>query len=77
MTTGGIGPTEDDLTREVIARITGRKAETIAPFLRKAMGAGLGLIEYTVLKVCGLGGSSPDGWRNGHGPGLAPGKIND
>ena len=25
ITTGGIGPTEDDLTREVIARVTGRK----------------------------------------------------
>jgi nicotinamide-nucleotide amidase len=133
VTTGGIGPTEDDLTREVIARITGRKlifhpklfktiqgffnlagfvmapnnrkqayipkgakpvpnpigtapgfiletekgniivavpgvpremkrlwAETIAPYLRKAMGAGLGLIANKVLKVCGLGESRVD-----------------
>jgi nicotinamide-nucleotide amidase len=133
VTTGGIGPTEDDLTREVIARISGRKlvfhprlfntirgffdlagfvmapnnrkqayipkgakpvpnpigtapgfiletekgniiiavpgvpremkllwAETIAPYLREKMGAGLGLIEYKVLKVCGLGESRVD-----------------
>ena len=133
ITTGGIGPTEDDLTREVIARITGRKlvfhpkllriiqgyfdlagfvmapnnrkqayipagaqtllnpigtapgfiletekghliitvpgvprelkrmwSETIAPFLQKKMGAARGLIEYKVLKVCGLGESRVD-----------------
>ncbi len=133
ITTGGIGPTEDDLTREVIARITGRKlvfhpklfriirgyfdlagfvmapnnrkqayipagaqtllnpigtapgfiletekgrliitvpgvprelkrmwSETIAPFLQKKMGTDLGLIEYKVLKVCGLGESRVD-----------------
>jgi competence/damage-inducible protein CinA-like protein len=133
ITTGGIGPTEDDLTREVIARITGRKlvfhpkllriirgyfdlagfvmapnnrkqayipagAQTllnpigtapgfiletenghliitvpgvprelkrmwtaaIAPFLQKKMGAARGLIEYKVLKVCGLGESRVD-----------------
>jgi nicotinamide-nucleotide amidase len=133
VTTGGIGPTEDDLTREVIAQITGRKlvfrpallreikgffdlagfvmapnnrkqayiprgatpipnpvgtapgfmletdkgnfivavpgvpremkllwAQTIAPFLQKKMGARLGLIEYKVLKVCGLGESRVD-----------------
>ena len=133
ITTGGIGPTEDDLTREVIARITGRKlvfhprllriiqgyfdlagfvmapnnrkqayipagaqtllnpigtapgfiletekghliitvpgvprelkrmwSEAIAPFLQKKMGPDLGLIEYKVLKVCGLGESRVD-----------------
>jgi nicotinamide-nucleotide amidase len=133
VTTGGIGPTEDDLTREVIAQITGRKlvfrpsllqeikgffdlagfvmapnnrkqayiprgaipipnpigtapgfmletdkgnfiiavpgvpremkllwAETIAPYFRKRMGQGLGLIEYKVLRVCGLGESRVD-----------------
>ena len=133
ITTGGIGPTEDDLTREVIARITGRKlvfhpkllriiqgyfdlagfvmapnnrkqayipagaqtllnpigtapgfiletekghliitvpgvprelkrmwSEAIAPFLQKKMGAARGLIEYKVLKVCGLGESRVD-----------------
>ncbi len=133
MTTGGIGPTEDDLTREVIARITGRKlvfhprllriiqgyfdlagfvmapnnrkqayiparaqtllnpigtapgfiletekehliitvpgvprelkrmwSESIAPFLQKKMGTARGLIEYKVLKVCGLGESRVD-----------------
>jgi nicotinamide-nucleotide amidase len=133
ITTGGIGPTEDDLTREVIARVTGRKlvfhpkllriiqgyfdlagfvmapnnrkqahiptgaqtlpnpigtapgfiletekgnliitvpgvprelkrmwSETIAPFLQKKMGTDLGLIEYKVLKVCGLGESRVD-----------------
>ena len=133
LTTGGIGPTEDDLTREVIARITGRKLvfhpkllriiqgyfdlagfvmapnnrkqayipagahilpnpigtapgfilETekghliitvpgaprelkrmwpaaIVPFLQKKMGTDLGLIEYKVLKVCGLGESRVD-----------------
>jgi nicotinamide-nucleotide amidase len=133
ITTGGIGPTEDDLTREVIARITGRKlvfhpkllriiqgyfdlagfvmapnnrkqayipagaqtllnpigtapgfiletekghliitvpgvprelkrmwSEAIAPFLQKKMGTDLGLIEYKVLKVCGLGESRVD-----------------
>ena len=133
ITTGGIGPTEDDLTREVIARITGRKlvfhpkllriiqgyfdlagfvmapnnrkqayipagaqtllnpigtapgfileseqghliisvpgvprelkrmwSEAIAPFLQKKMGADLGLIEYKVLKACGLGESRVD-----------------
>jgi nicotinamide-nucleotide amidase len=133
ITTGGIGPTEDDLTREVIARITGRKlvfhpkllriiqgyfdlagfvmapnnrkqayipagaqtllnpigtapgfileteeghlvitvpgvprelkrmwSATIAPFLQKKMGAARGLIEYKVLKVCGLGESRVD-----------------
>ena len=133
ITTGGIGPTEDDLTREVIARITGRKlvfhpkllriiqgyfdlagfvmapnnrkqayipagaqtllnpigtapgfiletekgrliitvpgvprelkrmwSESIAPFLQKKMGTDRGLIEYKVLKVCGLGESRVD-----------------
>ena len=133
ITTGGIGPTEDDLTREVIAQITGRRlvfhprllktiqgffdlagfvmapnnrkqayipqgakpipnpigtapgfiletdnghllvavpgvpremkllwSETIAPYLRKKMGADLGFIEYKVLKVCGLGESRVD-----------------
>jgi nicotinamide-nucleotide amidase len=133
ITTGGIGPTEDDLTREVIARITGRRlvfhskllriiqgyfdlagfvmapnnrkqayipagaqtllnpigtapgfiletekghliitvpgvprelkrlwSESIAPFLQKKMGTDRGLIEYKVLKVCGLGESRVD-----------------
>jgi nicotinamide-nucleotide amidase len=133
ITTGGIGPTEDDLTREVIARLTGRKlvfhpkllriiqgyfdlagfvmapnnrkqayipagaqtllnpigtapgfileiekggliitvpgvprelkrmwAESIAPFLQKKMGTSRGVIEYKVLKVCGLGESRVD-----------------
>lgn len=133
ITTGGIGPTEDDLTREVIARITGRRlvfrpklfrtiqgffdlagfvmapnnrkqayipqgakpipnpigtapgfflepekghfiiavpgvpremkllwAETVAPFLQEKMGQDRGLIEYKVLKVCGLGESRVD-----------------
>ncbi len=133
VTTGGIGPTADDLTREVIAQITGRKlvfrpsllqeikgffdqagfvmapnnrkqayiprgatpipnpigtapgfmletdkgnfiiavpgvpremkllwAQTIAPFLQKKLGSRLALIEYKVLKVCGLGESRVD-----------------
>lgn len=133
ITTGGIGPTEDDLTREVIAQITGRKlvfrpdlfqmirdyfalagfvmapnnrkqayiprgatplpnpigtapgfiletekrhfiiavpgvpremkllwAKTVAAFLQERMGRDRGLIEYKVLKVCGLGESRVD-----------------
>jgi hypothetical protein len=35
-------------------------AETIKPCLRKKMGTALGVIEYKVLKVCGLGESRVD-----------------
>ena len=35
-------------------------SEAIAPFLQKKMGPDLGLIEYKVLKVCGLGESRVD-----------------
>ena len=38
ITTGGIGPTEDDLTREVIARITGRKLVFHPKLLRIIQG---------------------------------------
>jgi nicotinamide-nucleotide amidase len=35
-------------------------SDSIAPFLQKKMGAARGLIEYKVLKVCGLGESRVD-----------------
>jgi nicotinamide-nucleotide amidase len=133
ITTGGIGPTEDDLTREVVAEVCGRKlvfqpklfkliqsyfdlagfvmapnnrkqafipagarvipnlqgtapgfmaeaepgkwiivlpgvprelkrmvSESVLPFLAKTLGKEQGLIEYRVLKVCGLGESRVD-----------------
>ncbi|MGA3086698.1 MAG: CinA family nicotinamide mononucleotide deamidase-related protein [Thermodesulfobacteriota bacterium] len=133
ITTGGIGPTEDDLTREVVAEVYGRKLvfhpkqfkliksyfdragfvmapnnrkqaylpsggrlipnlqgtapgfiletearkiivvlpgvpqemkkmiqDTVLPFLKKKLGRDQGLIEYQVLKVCGLGESRVD-----------------
>jgi nicotinamide-nucleotide amidase len=133
ITTGGIGPTEDDLTREVVAELCGEKlvfqpklfkliqsyfdqagfvmaannrkqafipagtrvipnhqgtapgfmaqvgagqwiivlpgvprelkrmvSETVLPFLAKTLGKEQGLIEYRVLKVCGLGESRVD-----------------
>jgi nicotinamide-nucleotide amidase len=133
ITTGGIGPTEDDLTREVVAEVCGRKLifhpklfkliksffdragfvmapnnrkqaylpagahvipnmwgtapgfiletetgriiavlpgvpremknmieETVLPFLKKKLPQNQGLIEYRVLKVCGLGESRVD-----------------
>lgn len=133
ITTGGIGPTEDDLTREMVAEVTGRKLvfhadlfkrikiffdlagfsmapnnrkqayipagarvipnlqgtapgfiletenkrilvvlpgvprelkrmmqDTVLPFLKKKLGGDQGLIEYRVLKVCGLGESRVD-----------------
>ena len=133
ITTGGIGPTEDDLTREIVAEVTGRKLifhpklfkliksyfalagfvmapnnrkqafipagakvipnlqgtapgfmvetengtviavlpgvprelkammqDTVLPFLKKKLGKEKGLIEYRVLKVCGLGESRVD-----------------
>ncbi len=133
ITTGGIGPTEDDLTREIVAEVTGRKLvfhpklfkiiksyfdlagfvmapnnrkqafipagarvipnlqgtapgfmaetekgsiiavlpgvprelkammqDTVLPFLKKKLRKEKGLIEYRVLKVCGLGESRVD-----------------
>ena len=133
ITTGGIGPTEDDLTREIVAEVTGRELvfhpklfkliksyfalagfvmapnnrkqafipagarvipnlqgtapgfmvetekgrsslscqvfrgnlrammqDTVLPFLKKKLGKEKGLIEYQVLKVCGLGESRVD-----------------
>jgi nicotinamide-nucleotide amidase len=133
ITTGGIGPTEDDLTREVVAEVCGKKLifhpklfkliksffhhagfvmapnnrkqaylpagarlipnlsgtapgfmvetpkgriivvlpgvpremkkmmeETVLPVFKKKMGGDKGLIEYKVLKVCGLGESRVD-----------------
>lgn len=133
ITTGGIGPTEDDLTREIVARVTGKELvfhpklfrliksffdqagfvmapnnrkqafipagariipnlqgtapgfmveteagniiavlpgvpremkammqDTVIPFLKKKLGKEKGLIEYGVLKVCGLGESRVD-----------------
>jgi nicotinamide-nucleotide amidase len=133
ITTGGIGPTEDDLTREVVAEVCGKKlvfkpklfkliktyfdlagfvmapnnrkqafipegarvipnlqgtapgfmaetveekwiivlpgvprelkrmlSDTVLPFLAKTLGKEQGLIEYQVLKVCGLGESRVD-----------------
>ncbi|MCJ7833033.1 MAG: molybdopterin-binding protein, partial [Deltaproteobacteria bacterium] len=133
ITTGGIGPTEDDLTREVVAEVCGKKLvfhptlfkliksffdragfvmasnnrkqaylpagarlipnlqgtapgfiletetgriiavlpgvprelkkmmqDTVLPFLKKKLGRDQGLIEYQVLKVCGLGESRVD-----------------
>jgi competence/damage-inducible protein CinA-like protein len=133
ITTGGIGPTEDDLTREIVAEVTGRKLvfhpklfkliksyfalagfvmapnnrkqafipagarvipnhqgtapgfmvetekgniiavlpgvprelkammqDTVLPFLKKKLGREKGLIEYRILKVCGLGESRVD-----------------
>lgn len=133
MTTGGIGPTEDDLTREVVAEVCGKKLifhpklfrliksffdragfvmapnnrkqaylpagarlipnlqgtapgfmvetgkgrviavlpgvpremkrmveDTVLPFFKKRLGTDQGLIEYKVLKVCGLGESRVD-----------------
>ena len=133
ITTGGIGPTEDDLTREIVAHVTGEKLvfhpklfkliksffdragfvmapnnrkqayipagarvipnlqgtapgfmvetekgniivvlpgvprelkammqDTVLPFLKKKLGKEKGLIEYRVLKVCGLGESRVD-----------------
>jgi nicotinamide-nucleotide amidase len=133
ITTGGIGPTEDDLTREVVAEVCGRKLvfhpklfrliksffdragfvmtpnnrkqayipsgaviipnlsgtapgfvletdqsrivavlpgvpremkkmveDTVLPFLKKRLPRDQGLIEYKVLKVCGLGESRVD-----------------
>ena len=133
ITTGGIGPTEDDLTREMVAEVCGKKLvfhpklfkliksffdragfvmaannrkqaylpagarlipnlqgtapgfmletktgriiavlpgvpremkrmleDTVLPFLKKKLGRDQGLIEYKVLKVCGLGESRVD-----------------
>lgn len=133
ITTGGIGPTEDDLTREAVAEVIGKKLvfhpkllkgiksffdqagfvmaannrkqaflpagarlipnpqgtapgflskteagrlivvlpgvprelkrmmqETVQPFLKKNLGRDKGVIEYQVLKVCGLGESRVD-----------------
>jgi len=133
ITTGGSGPTEDDLTREVVAEVCGKKLvfhpklflliksffdragfvmapnnrkqaylpagarlipnlqgtapgfiletvtkriivvlpgvpremkkmvqDTVLPFLKKKLGKDQGLIEYQVLKVCGLGESRVD-----------------
>jgi nicotinamide-nucleotide amidase len=133
ITTGGIGPTEDDLTREIVANVTGKELvfhpklfkliksffdlagfvmapnnrkqafipagarvipnlqgtapgfmvetekdaiiavlpgvprelkammqDTVLPFLKKKLGKEKGLIEYRVLKVCGLGESRVD-----------------
>lgn len=133
ITTGGIGPTEDDLTREIVAKVTGKELvfhpklfkliksffdqagfvmasnnrkqafipagakvipnlqgtapgfivetekdaviavlpgvprelkammeDTVLPFLKKKLGTEKGLIEYRVLKVCGLGESRVD-----------------
>ena len=133
ITTGGIGPTEDDLTREIVAEVCGKKlvfhpklyrliksffdragfvmaannrkqaylpagarlipnllgtapgfiletetgrfiavlpgvpremkkmiGDTVLPFLKKKLGRDQGLIEYKVLKVCGLGESRVD-----------------
>jgi len=133
ITTGGIGPTEDDLTREIVAEVCGKKLvfhpklflliksffaragfvmaphnrkqayqpaaprlipnlqgtapgfiletvtkriivvlpgvpremkkmvqDTVLPFLKKKLGHDQGLIEYQVLKVCGLGESRVD-----------------
>jgi nicotinamide-nucleotide amidase len=133
ITTGGIGPTEDDLTRELVAEVCGKKlvfkprllklikyyfdlagfvmapnnrkqafipegarvipnlqgtapgfmaesgkggwiivlpgvprelkrmmSDTVLPFLAKTLGKEQGLIEYQVLKVCGLGESRVD-----------------
>ncbi len=133
ITTGGIGPTEDDLTREIVAEVTGKELvfhpklfkliksffdqagfvmapnnrkqafipagarvipnlqgtapgfmvetekgsiivvlpgvprelkammqDTVLPFLKKKLGKEKGLIEYRVLKVCGLGESRVD-----------------
>ena len=133
ITTGGIGPTEDDLTREMVAEVCGKKLvfhpklfrliksffdragfvmaannrkqaylpagahlipnlqgtapgfiletetgriiavlpgvpremkkmveDTVLPFLKKKLGQDQGLIEYKVLKVCGLGESRVD-----------------
>ncbi len=133
ITTGGIGPTEDDLTREIVAKVTGKELafhpklfkliksyfalagfvmapnnrkqafipagarvipnlqgtapgfmvetnkgniiavlpgvprelkrmmlDTVLPFLKKKLGKEKGLIEYRVLKVCGLGESRVD-----------------
>jgi len=133
ITTGGIGPTEDDLTREIVAEVSGKKLifhpklfkviksffdqagfvmapnnrkqallpagarpipnlqgtapgfiletdkgkiivvlpgvprelkrmmkDTVLPYLKKKLGQEKGLIEYQVLKVCGLGESRVD-----------------
>jgi nicotinamide-nucleotide amidase len=133
ITTGGIGPTEDDLTREIVAEVCGKKLvfhpklfnliksffdragfvmaannrkqaylpagarlipnlqgtapgffmetqrgsiiavlpgvpremktmvqDTVLPFFKKKLGKKQGLIEYKVLKVCGLGESRVD-----------------
>src|ERR671919_958887 len=35
ITSGGLGPTQDDLTREVVAEVTGRKLVLYPPFLEQ------------------------------------------
>jgi len=37
ITSGGLGPTQDDLTREVVAEVTGRKLILHQPFLEQIM----------------------------------------
>jgi molybdopterin-biosynthesis enzyme MoeA-like protein len=38
ITSGGIGPTEDDLTREIIAEVTGRGAVLDHPYCNRSSG---------------------------------------